>query len=180
MNLFGKRSKPSSLDTLVPSLPPRLAGKYLIFELAGEYYGVLLQRVQEIVLRQNISPVRKMPHFALGTLDLRGNKLPVIDLRKRLHVREKKADYRTSILVVHVTTPVGTIIPTGFLVDAINDVLVFPASAIQETPYVTENGRHGAFVGLAEVVEEEEREKVTLIDLDPLLTEKDLMGLIRG
>ena len=179
MSLFGNRSSKPFSAPLIPPPPPTLAGKYLIFELAGEYYGVALQKVQEIALRQPVSPSRKMPHYALGTIDLRGNRLPVIDLRKRLHVREGRPDYRTSILVVHVSSPSGVLIPTGFLVDGINDVLFFPPTSILETPYTTENGRPGAFMGIAEVVEEEEREKVTLIDLDALLTEKDLMTLIR-
>jgi len=180
------RPKAHSVEALFPRIPCGLAGKYLVFELAGEEYGLPLQKVQEIVLTEALHPAEKTSSYTLGTLDLRGDRVPVIDLRRRLHVREKKNDFRTCIVIANITLAPGRTAPAGFLVDAVEDVRSFAPEAIEETPY-TEQGRPGAFMGVARCSGHQQEpgtpvahpETVTLLDPDPLLSATDLAELLR-
>ncbi|SDT85954.1 purine-binding chemotaxis protein CheW [Verrucomicrobium sp. GAS474] len=175
MKLFGNRQNENSFGSAPSS---SLAGKYLVFELAGEFYGILLQKIQEIALVENIITVGPMPSYALGILEVRGNFLPVIDLRRRLNVREKKNDHRSSVLIAHITPPDGRTLAAGFLIDGIDDVLILPHETILETPYTLRNGLPGEFAGISRIGEGREKKTITLINVNALLTRKDINTLL--
>ncbi|HEY8964865.1 MAG TPA: chemotaxis protein CheW [Candidatus Methylacidiphilales bacterium] len=187
MGLFGnrpdnetKRQTPKpAFDALLPLLPQPLGGKYLVFELAGEFYGLLLKRVQEVVAVEELDAPTSMPDYALGRLDLRGQPIPVVDLRRKLHVRAKRLDAKSSIVVAHVTPLGGKMHAVGFLVDAIEDVLLVAPDTIQETPYLARDGQPGEFPGIARVGEGKFKRTITLIHPDPLLSARDLARMTR-
>ena len=58
-----------------------LAGKYLTFHLSGEYYGLEIIKVQEIIKMMEVTRVPRTPEFVRGVINLRGKVIPVIDLR---------------------------------------------------------------------------------------------------
>ncbi len=63
--------------------PENLAGSYLLVSLGREWFGIAASRVQEIFLAPETAPV---PHPAGGhraTLTLKGQTVPVIDLRRK-------------------------------------------------------------------------------------------------
>src|SRR4051794_20746815 len=57
------------------------AGKYLVFQLAKEEFGIRVLRVREIMGIQDITPVPRTPPHVKGVINLRGKVIPVIDLR---------------------------------------------------------------------------------------------------
>ena len=56
-------------------------GKYLQFELNGEYYGVDILKVREINGMMDITAVPQTPRCSRGLINLRGTVVPVIDPR---------------------------------------------------------------------------------------------------
>ena len=101
------------------------------FTLAGELFGVDILVVQEIIKGMPITGIPDAPDFIEGVINLRGNIIPVIDLRKRLNLpQEKKEEDRdpwTLILNVGGRT-------TGFVVDHVTRVIKVPAGAIKPPP----------------------------------------------
>lgn len=94
------------------------AQQILVFIMEGRFYGVPLAAVAEI---QPWSPLNRMPHMPKtvdGLLDLRGQVVPVVNLRKRLGL-EPKQDPKGSIIIV---IEFGTT-RTGLLVDAVEGVI---------------------------------------------------------
>jgi len=59
----------------------------VIFDLAAETYGVDIGSVREIIRVQEVTKVPRTPDFVEGVINLRGNVIPVIDLRKRFGFR---------------------------------------------------------------------------------------------
>ncbi len=55
----------------------------VIFDLAGEAYGVDINAVQGIIRMQTITRVPRTPDFVEGVINLRGEVIPVVDLRKQ-------------------------------------------------------------------------------------------------
>ena len=103
--------------------------QYLTFLLNGEEYAIDILRVQEIRGYSAITPIPNTPSHLRGVMNLRGNVVPVIDLRLRLGM--EPAAYGPSTVIVLVT--VGTRVH-GMIVDAVSDVLHLAPSAIEPAP----------------------------------------------
>ena len=61
-------------------------GKYLTFRLSGEFYGLDITYVQEILGRLSVTRVPRTPDYITGVSNLRGKVTPVLDMRLRLGV----------------------------------------------------------------------------------------------
>ena len=77
-----------------------LAGKYLTFTLGNEEYGLEILKVREIVGYQQITSVPKTSYEIKGVINLRGQVIPIMDLRGRFGMEEKEVDDQTCIIVV--------------------------------------------------------------------------------
>ncbi|RLB03581.1 MAG: chemotaxis protein CheW [Deltaproteobacteria bacterium] len=103
------------------------------FVLGKEEFGVDILMVQEIIRLATITPIPNAPEFIEGVINLRGKIIPIIDLRKRLKItkEEVKNAKHTRILVIEIDGNV-----TGFIVDAVSEVLKIPTSRIEPPPEI--------------------------------------------
>lgn len=101
------------------------------FVLAGELFGVDILEVQEIIKQMPVTSIPDSPDFIEGVINLRGNIIPIIDLRKRLNMSGKKKEAETDpwTIILNVSGRVA-----GFIVDRVTRVLKIPAGAIQPPP----------------------------------------------
>jgi purine-binding chemotaxis protein CheW len=56
-------------------------GKYLSFALANEEYGLEILKVREIIGYIDVTAVPQTPPYVKGVINLRGQVIPVVDLR---------------------------------------------------------------------------------------------------
>lgn len=102
----------------------------VVFHLADGEFGVPIHSVQEIVrIPDELTPVPKSPDFIEGIINLRGLVLPVVDQRKRLGLAAMPRHDRQRIMVFLFHG-----IRTGFIVDAVTEVLKIPKKAISAAP----------------------------------------------
>ena len=103
------------------------------FAIGSEQFAVEILMVQEIIMMSDITEIHSAPDFVEGVINLRGNIIPVLDLRKRLRLRAGGKTDRskpgTRILVVEIDGNV-----TGFIVDTVSKVLTVPAARILPPP----------------------------------------------
>ena len=92
--------------------------KYLTFWIDGELFGIPISDVVQIISMQKIIPLPDFPAYAKGIINLRGNIVPVIDMRIRL--KRPEAEYNESTCIV-VTNIHGNYI--GFIVDTVDRYL---------------------------------------------------------
>lgn len=78
---------------------PEEDGRYMTFVVQDKLFGLPISHVVQILGEQPITPVPQYPHFAKGIIDLRGEIIPVIDLRLRLGKEPEPYDDRTCFLV---------------------------------------------------------------------------------
>jgi purine-binding chemotaxis protein CheW len=110
-----------------------MENQLVVFSLANEDYGVDIGAVDGIVKMQAITKVPRAPSFVEGITNLRGEVLPVIDLRKRFGLPAGEATKDTRI--VHVEVDGARV---GMLVDAVTEVLRVDEQAIEPpSPLVT-------------------------------------------
>lgn len=106
-----------------------LGGKYLTFGLDGEEYGLEILKVREIIGMMDITSVPRTPEFVLGVINLRGNVIPVIDLRRKFGMAPAEQTEESCIIVVDVDG-----MEMGILVDRVSEVLDITGEEIQPPP----------------------------------------------
>lgn len=99
------------------------------FMLADEEYGVEVLKVREIIRMPVITKMPNTPPYVEGVINLRGKVIPIISMRTRFGLMESENSSRTRIMVMDVA---GTL--TGFIVDAVSEVIRIHGSEIQPPP----------------------------------------------
>lgn len=107
-------------------------GKYLSFRIGGEVYGIEIRHVTEIVGIQKITEVPDMPQYMKGVINLRGNVIPVVDVRLRFHMQPRDYDDRTCVIVVNINEA-----SIGLVVDAVKEVISILPDQISPAPSVS-------------------------------------------
>jgi len=113
------------------------------FRIGGEDYAIDLMRIREIINPLPITPVPRAPASVEGVVRLRGEVIPVLDVRKRLGVAASPATRRTRFLVVNVA---GRRI--GLVVDEVCEVIRIPRGEIRSAPPLGDDGAPRFFLGV--------------------------------
>lgn len=103
--------------------------QWATFFLAGELFALPVSAVQEVLQEPPLTPVPHAPEHLIGLLNLRGQIMPVIDLRNRLGFGARDDGRRGKLLVMK--TEGG---PISLLVDDIGDVIELPTSDWRSPP----------------------------------------------
>lgn len=148
------------------------SGKYLIFQLADEEFGIKVLKVREIMGVQEITAVPQTPAFVKGVINLRGKVIPVVDLRLKFSLPEIEYTQRTCIIVVQAERENGAVL-MGIVVDGVAEVLNLAASDIEDTPDFGNGADASYLLGMAKV---KGRVKI-LLDIDQVLAGHELLGL---
>jgi purine-binding chemotaxis protein CheW len=101
------------------------------FVIAEELFGVDILMVQEIIKNINITAIPDSPDFIQGVINLRGNIIPIIDLKKRLKLADqnKAKGGDVWIMVLNIGGRV-----TGFIVERVTRVIKIQANMIKPAP----------------------------------------------
>jgi len=111
------------------------ATQYLTFTLAEEVYAVDVGRVREILEISNITKVPQSPEFMRGVINLRGNVVPVIDMRVKFGMSPTERTINTCIIVVEVKMGDEVVI-LGSLADSVQEVIEMEPSQIEAAPHL--------------------------------------------
>ncbi len=105
------------------------------FRLGEENFGVDIENVQEINRMVDITKIPQAPVFVDGVINLRGQIIPVIDLRTRFGFPRLEDESKETRIVVVETQSVTV----GLVVDAVTEVLRLSQEKIEEAPDITSN-----------------------------------------
>lgn len=133
----------------------------VVFALAGELYGLDISRVQGIIKMPEVTRVPRAAEFVEGVINLRGEIVPIIDLRKRFGLGELQIGVDTRIINVEMGDHL-----VGLIVDAVEEVLNIPSGVIEPPPDLVTTMDSAYLRGIAKL----EERLVILLDLDRVLT----------
>lgn len=101
--------------------------KFLVFHLGREEYGVDIQKVTTIIEKDMvIARVPKTPDYIKGVINLRGEIIPIMDLRKKLNLSAVDDTEDTRIIIVKVDE-----IVMGMIVDSVAEVIELDEGSIE-------------------------------------------------
>ena len=99
------------------------------FALGSEEYGVDISQVQEIIRMVEITHVPRAPHFMEGVINLRGQLIPIVDLRTRFGMPRSEQTKATRIVVTEIGSK-----RVGIVVDSVSEVLNIPLENVENAP----------------------------------------------
>ena len=133
------------------------------FGVAEELFGVDILMVQEIIKDVTITAIPDSPDFIEGVVNLRGNIIPIIDLRKRLKLPEKTTQGQGDVWIIILN--IGERV-TGFVVDYVTRVVKVPANSIKPAPEMVVSGLKSDYI---RGVCKQDQKLLALLDFNKIL-----------
>lgn len=143
-------------------------GKFLTFCLGKEEYGIEILTVREIM---GMLPVTAVPHTAshvTGVINLRGQVIPVVDLRLKFDMEKIEHTEETCIIVVQTG---GSLL--GVIVDRVSEVLNIVAGEIVDAPKLGTDFNTDYLLGIGKA---EDRVRL-LLDIDKVFADDNFAPL---
>lgn len=120
--------------------------KFLTFSLGSEIYGLDIKYVTEIIGIQEITEVPELPEYIGGIINLRGNIIPVMDVRLRFKKPVRQYNDRTCIVVVDIKD-----VSVGLIVDAVSEVITILEQDIAAPPEMGSSHKNRYIRGIGKV-----------------------------
>lgn len=138
------------------------------FYLKDEEFAVDIQQLREVLKYVNITPLPQAGDFIEGVINLRGDVIPVIDLRKRFGIGDNVTNDSTRIIIVEIDSDL-----MGFVVDQVSEVLHFQLDQIQEPP----KGLLGTDVGFIRGIGKKENRLIIILKPESIVSTAEKVEL---
>ncbi len=144
--------------------------QFVGFGIGKEHFGVNILTVQEIIRATEVRAVPNSPSFVEGVINLRGDIIPVIDLRKRLDLFNPEAEVKRNwILILRIGSHVA-----GFIVDQVNKVIKVPEDIIDPPPGIVIAGLENQYIqGVCEI----DNTLLIILDFESVLFNEEYYAL---
>lgn len=148
-----------------PAQAPPVASMYCTFFIAGQLYGIPVDQVQEVLLGQPLTRVPLSPVAVVGLINLRGQIVTAIDMRRVLALPPGvDADEQMNVVLR------GDGIPVSLLVDGISDILT-PPSPLEPPPETLRRQMSDFITGVFQL----ERALLLVLDIEKILGDASCM-----
>ncbi len=138
------------------------------FTVGGDEYAVEIQKVREVINFREITQLPKAPSFVKGIINLRGEVIPVMDLREKFGLSHEGYSPLTNVVIVEIGRKA-----VGVVVDNVRHVIrVAPSDLAPSPPFI--GGLSGRYVnGVAKLGER----LIVVLDMDKILTVPEMIEL---
>jgi len=143
-----------------------LTAQYLTFLLDNEHYAIEIRRIREVLAYVPPTKVPRTPTFMVGVINLRGQVVPVVDLRLKLGLAPSQTTRDTCIIILEVAVDGDTTV-VGALADAVEEVVDIAPEQVAPPPRMGTRIQTTFVRGMAR----RDERFVVLLDIDRLLAE---------
>ncbi len=105
--------------------------QYIVVKLDNEQYGIDISFIDNIVRMQQITRVPMAQSYFAGVINLRGEIIPVMSLRRKFELEDKEYTNSTRIIIVKPESNAKI----GILVDEVREVVTLEEENIEKTVY---------------------------------------------
>lgn len=145
-----------------------LSTLFLTFYLGEECFGIEIRYVTEIVCIPPITEVPDLPSFIKGVVNLRGQVIPVLDLRLKFRMPPCAYDDKTCVIITRVEERL-----MGLIVDTVQDVREIQPPNISPPPQATTDSRASWLLGFGKVGDI----VIILLDVQKIVVMEDLEAI---
>ena len=137
--------------------------QYIVVALGNEQYGIDIKFIDNIVRMQRITRVPNVAAYIKGVINLRGEIVPIMNLRLKIGLEEIEYTKDTRIIIIK-TENYGKI---GLIVDAVKEVVALEEDQLEKLPY--DNTEENHFVSAVGKVD---NTLISVLDLGVVLYDK--------
>src|SRR5450432_2786504 len=148
--------------------------QYLTFKLGGEVFATDVAKVREVLDFTNITKIPRTPDFMSGVINLRGNVVPVVDLRLCFEMSKTEKTVNTCIVVVEMFLD-GESTVIGALADSVEEVIDLEPDQIQPAPRIGTKIRTDFIKGMGK----RDGQFIMILDIDRVFSAEQLSA-VRG
>ena len=109
---------------------------YVVFRIDRQHYALPLDHVIRAVRMVAFTPVPDMPHSVLGIINMAGQILPVVDLRRLFGQGDKRPELQDLLLIVQIQDQTAAV-----MVDEVLNILELVPEQIQSPPAAVSQSR---------------------------------------
>ncbi len=148
--------------------------QYLTFKLADEVFAIDVAKVREVLDFTTITKIPRTPDFMSGVINLRGNVVPVVDLRLCFEMTKTEKTVNTCIVVVEMLLEnESTVI--GALADSVEEVIDLEPEQIEPAPRIGTQIRTDFIKGMGK----RDAQFIMILDIDRVFSAEELSA-VRG
>lgn len=141
----------------------------VMFELAGEIYGIGMDIVQEVIRLSGVSHIPQALDFVEGVINLRGYFIPIVDLKKRFHLGSVEASKSARIMIIEVEEKI-----LGITVDRVLEVVSIPPHSIEPpSPLIQNTLKTDYLIGFSDINDQ----LVKILDFEKIFSSSELSSL---
>ena len=144
--------------------------QYLTFKLGDEVFALAIDKVREVLDFTTLTRVPKMPEFMRGVINLRGNVVPVADLRLKFGMTQTEKTTDTCVIIAEVAADGETVV-LGALADSVQEVLELEQHSIEPPPKIGTRLRTEFIKGMGR----QNERFIIILDFDKIFSAEKLL-----
>ena len=144
-----------------------ISPQYFVFGLEDQRYALALAAVLKVIRAVELTSLPEAPENVVGLLNLGGEIIPVLDIRKRFHLPNREIDLNDRIIICK-----GAARTIAFVADVVEGVVEFGIEEVDEAVHILPEMEH-----YIEGVGKLNDDTVLIYDLDRLFSIQEIEGL---
>ncbi len=140
--------------------------KFAVFKIGAEDFGIEISRVVEILSTHKVYSIPELPDFLTGVITVRGEVIPLLDLRKRFGIRSSSK--KELIIVIRMENE-----KIGILVDSVREITTLKIDDITPPPSIFKGLRKKYLAGIGK----KDDRIIIILNIDELLTSEEKIAL---
>ena len=140
----------------------------VVFRMENEEFACDINDVREVLKMVRVTPLPRSLDFVEGVINLRGDVIPVIDLRMRFGLSEAERTDESRIIIVGVEDRM-----VGLIVDSVTEVTRLMQKQIQDAPSQVAGQQTNLIMGVGKINDR----MLIILNLDRILTTEEQIAL---
>lgn len=145
--------------------------QYMTFKLGDELFAINVSQVREVLEVTQITKVPTAPPYMRGVVNVRGQAIPVVDLRRRFGLSLVQDTVHTRVIVMELTID-GELAVIGGLADSVHEVIELEKEAINPPPRIAMRWRAEFILGMGKRGDD----FIIILDVNAVFSSNDLLA----
>jgi purine-binding chemotaxis protein CheW len=146
--------------------------QYMTFKLGDELFAINVSQVREVLEVLQITRVPTAPAYMRGVVNVRGQAIPVVDLRSRFGLPSVADTLNTRVIVMELNIDGETAV-IGGLADSVHEVIELEPAAINPPPRIAMRWRTDFILGMGKRGEE----FIIILDVNAVFSSEELIAV---